>query len=109
MQLTKEQAIQEHRKMWNWIADQYEQGSENHVSELKDTYLKLNDFYGIAMNCFCCEYDNQNEGSCIDCPLTWSNGLCFNDGSEYDRITSILNFKERAIIAKQIANLPEWS
>lgn len=26
MDLTKEQAIQEHRKMWNWIADQYENG-----------------------------------------------------------------------------------
>ena len=24
MQLTKEQAIKEHRNMWNWIADQYE-------------------------------------------------------------------------------------
>ena len=28
MQLTKEQAIKEHRKMWNWIADQYEQHTD---------------------------------------------------------------------------------
>lgn len=28
MQLTKKQAIEEHRKMWNWIADQYENNTD---------------------------------------------------------------------------------
>ena len=35
MQLTKEQAIQEHRKMWNWIADQYRYGNNMRLSVLK--------------------------------------------------------------------------
>ena len=39
MQLTKEQTIQEHRKMWNWIADQYKKRSRVNVGNLKDMYL----------------------------------------------------------------------
>ena len=39
MQLTKEHAIQEHRKMWNWIADQYKKRSRANVCNLKDMYL----------------------------------------------------------------------
>ena len=107
MKLTKEHAIQEHRKMWNWIADQYENGCNERVGYLKFKYLKLNGFNNILDNCFCCEYDKQHRGLCRSCPLIWNSGVCFENGSEYDCIRSIWDNKERAIISRQIANLPE--
>lgn len=107
MQLTKKQAIQEHRKMWNWIADQYENSCNEHVEDLKSMYIKLNGFNDIKDNCFCCEYDQYHRGLCMSCPVIWGNDICFVYGSEYDCIRSIRNNKECAIVSRQIANLPE--
>lgn len=39
MDLTKEQAIQEHRKMWNWIADQYKNGCIKYIYEVEQRYI----------------------------------------------------------------------
>ena len=44
MQLTKEQAVQEHRKMWNWIADQYENNTDileqyYSIESIKEYYI----------------------------------------------------------------------
>ena len=78
--LTKEQAITEHRKMWNWIADQLENhndpGYDIHMYKVK--YIKENFPHNdIRHNCFCCHYAVQeNDGNvftnyCINCPLIW--------------------------------------
>ena len=45
MKLTREQAIKEHRKMWNWLAE--------HPEKDKDDYLELNDFEYVENECFC--------------------------------------------------------
>ena len=76
--LTKEQAIAEHRKMWNWIADRLEDHNDPgyDIFTYKAMYMKENfpDDY-IQHNCFCCQYavqeNNNNSLTCINCPLIW--------------------------------------
>ena len=65
MELTREQAIKEHRKMWNWLAE--------HPDMDKDDYLELNDFEYVYNECFSCHYSHQNDGECCgeDCILDW--------------------------------------
>lgn len=74
MELTREQAIKEHRKMWNWLAE--------HPDKDKDDYLTLNNFKHINNVCFLCEYNHQSDGECCgnDCILNWgeTNG-CIGD------------------------------
>ena len=135
MQLTKEQAIAEHRKMWNWIADQYKHGSEAHVSDLKCVYLREKNMGGIYGHCFLCNYAGVNESdygnyafNCNRCLLQWpvpkdsniEEGYCvdkynLNDNyglygmleERYKKKGSRLTFKEKENIAREIANLPE--
>ena len=77
--LTKEEAIAEHRKMWNWIADRLEEHN-NHGYDIymyKAEYIKNNFPDDTIRNyCFCCQYttqeiDNYFENHCIYCPLLW--------------------------------------
>lgn len=79
MKLTREQAIKEHRKMWNWLAE--------HPDMDKDDYLKLNDFEYVENECFLCHYSHQNDKKCCgeDCILDWGKtsgciGTTFNLG-----------------------------
>lgn len=79
--LTKEQAIAEHRKMWNWIADRLEEHHPGYdVYMYKMEYMKKNFPYdNIRNHCFCCHYAyavQENDGDdltnyCICCPLIW--------------------------------------
>ena len=134
MQLTKEQAIKEHRKMWNWIADQYEQHTDliekyKNVDSLKHYYV--NKYFpdeDIECNCFCCEYDNQYReldillNDCYHCPLKWGSDrdvdMCLYKNSEEYNLYGVLHemqyedylsfdFVLCADLARQIANLPE--
>lgn len=41
--ISKEEAIKNHRAMWNWIADQYEKGSNQRVRFLKREYIDTMD------------------------------------------------------------------
>lgn len=62
MELTKEQAIEKHRKMWNWIADQYENGRVGNIHAMKQEYIDIEETEyreRILHNCFCCEYATQ--------------------------------------------------
>ena len=135
MKLTKEQAITEHRKMWNWIADQYERYSKANVGDLKCVYLHEKNMEGIHGHCFLCNYAGNNESSygnydfnCDQCLLQWpvpmdsniKDGYCvdkynLNDNyglygmleEGYNESGNRLVFKEKENIARQIANLPE--
>lgn len=132
MRLTKEQAIQEHRKMWNWIADQYRHGNNMRLSVLKKLYLK--NIYGdtsVAAHCFACAYAGTNNDpfayyrfNCIKCPLRWptykrssiTEGFCTDKYDSMDEMglygtliscQAELSIQEKECIARQIANLPE--
>lgn len=135
MDLTKEQAIQEHRKMWNWIADQYKKRSKADINNLKCMYLHAKNMEGIYGHCFLCHYAGNNESShgnyafnCDQCLLQWpvpkdsniEDGYCvdkYNLNDNYGLYGMLLEghnesgeklvFKEKENIARQIANLPE--
>lgn len=128
--LTKAKAIEEHRKMWEWIAN-FIDGSERgyisvrpiycDIAELKHKYIHEN-FQGkrIINNCFLCTYDSSYSGMCGHCPVDFShirynthgclNGLYNKAYEAYDKFLdnpTHENAKAAAEICKQIANLPE--
>lgn len=131
MVLTKEQAIIEHRKMWNWIADQYKNRCINYIYNVEQKYIDECTNYSadeIESNSFCCEYSNQNDvsDSCDSCPLAWGNvagyAYCLKsyeineDGDGrglYAKVadetwdSSEIDFDKVYKLCKQIANLPE--
>ena len=135
MELTKKQAIEEHRKMWNWIADAIKDkedylevvsryGWDSLIVKLKYHYLlnyKGQKYKDIRARCFCCEYaDNTSNGVCCGndicryCPVIWSGstGRCCDEYGEYEEFTSLYEYsdenKEKAYkLALKIANLPE--
>lgn len=115
MELTREEAISEHRKMWNLIADEIEKEKEyQDIEDLKIEYCDREGFDDIENNCFCCEYTNC---VCEFCPIKWEskveNYMCVDKYKEddYEGIYSICcdeeDWKEQAKLARQIANLPE--
>lgn len=125
MELTKKQAIKEHRKMWRWIAERIKNyplkklfSLPNYnwlslISDLKYYYLyevKKQVFGDLDNNCFCCEY----ACNCRHCPIVWSgtNKTCFEKFGEYLELISLNGYsdenKEKAYkLALKIANLPE--
>lgn len=133
MEFTKEKAIEEHRKMWNWIADQFESGVKDTAFNLKAEYCRSH-FKGIDINnyCFCCEYaenvnikvTENNYEECKFCPLVWgtedelSDYYCENHWDSpfikglWTMVSETSNsasadYKRAAKIAREIANLPK--
>ena len=132
MNISREEAIRKHREMWNWIADRYEfNGADAPVTHLKATFIKEhypNDY--PLSDCYCCEYagkilNQKIEGvtyNCERCPLEWpstcSELMCLyknnitNFNGLYKEILYyshpyVAIYKKAAIIAREIANLPE--
>lgn len=125
--LTKEEAIEWHRKMWNWIADQYKEGSKRTVWDLKETFCFKNGIDDLINDCFCCDYaSNYSSDNCTPecgkCPIVWNrlnNHHCYCD-SKYALYRKIVDLTEESCsiddtkkaeeLARKIANLPvkEW-
>lgn len=113
--LTREQAIAEHRKMWNWIADSIEENQERlFICGLKRKYCLEKGLCKIKHFCFLCEF---TKGNCDKCPLIWESDvteyMC-EDAKYYEdyegiwsRCRETRDWKEQAALARQIANLPE--
>lgn len=124
--LTREEAIENHRELWNWVADQNKKliGTKNSPVD-KEAYF---DAYGIPnserpeWDCYVCDYalskSDTPEDRCQICPLDWSNGgettddCCQNlsDSGLYEQFEVSKKFgdvESCANIAKIIANLPE--
>ena len=92
--ISKEEAIKNHRAMWNWIADQYEKGSNKHVRFLKREYIDTMDpnrdqYIKLCVSCYCCYYagindivgaGNRYRFNCDQCPVVWPSyaeeGMC---------------------------------
>ncbi|MGN0464925.1 MAG: hypothetical protein ACI4F9_01080 [Lachnospiraceae bacterium] len=122
--LTREQAIAEFRKMWNTIADWYEQGSKKYNEDAKEIYIRNN--FGnveIANDCILCQYtiEKNPESICADCkycPISFSKlGICgcLSINSPYSKLNDYCNIHEEserdnkhmARLARKIASLPE--
>ena len=120
MELTREQAITEHRKMWRWVAEQYKNECNIDPYQLKKIYLLKNgydDSFLIQSRCFLCEYVRElRYGGCNSCPLIWGiaeNCMETSDGHGglYRQLIDCYYFnhdiKKCAQLARQIAELPE--
>lgn len=110
MKLTREQAIAEHRKMWNWLADET---LKRKTAIPKKEYFIANSITHIPLNqCYCCEYVGIFEipiggTKCHLCPIDWKRGNCLN--SEYGKweiAYSNKNYKLASKCASIIAKLP---
>lgn len=108
IRLTKQQAIEGHRKMWNWIVDEIERKKcLSDIFLLKQNYCCKNNFT-LENYCFCCEY-TKHSIKCTRCPLDWiETSDCYVDtNSLYHKVLTSRSWKEQADLARQIANLPE--
>lgn len=122
MELTREQAITEHRKMWNWIADVIEKEKESlSIYELKRKYCNISGFRNVLFKCFLCDYAEKSakyyENKCNYCPLEWESKfdefMCKHNIDEYKedglwlKCYNAETWEEKATLARRIANLPE--
>lgn len=120
MELSKAKAIKEHRKMWNWIADETYKTEEcvdkcdylNHNKECKEMDKRYN--LSEHFNCFCCAYAGRNNSSfayerCENCPLHWGDNRCFDDSYFHDWGLACQNddWETAYKLARKIANLPK--
>lgn len=125
--LTKEQAVKEHRKMWNWIADETEKRKQtiNKYDYAHKMGLDLMPGYELFQQnhlCFCCVYDKLNAEqsdfhfwhNCSHCPIDWQvkskngNYMCEKEQSPLHHYnTAHPDYVLTAKYARQIANLPE--
>ena len=113
MALTKEQAVKEHRKMWNWLADKT---LERRKKVTKENYFReeYRNKIRICNYCWCCEYDNHHNkiDDCNECPIEWDGTdktKCMASSSSYNQWckTSNDDYEIAAELARKIANLPE--
>lgn len=125
--LTKEQAVKEHRKMWNWIADETEKRKQtmDKCDYAHKTGLDLMPGYELFQQnhlCFCCVYDKLNDErsniyfhhNCLHCPIDWQvktkcdNYMCDEEESPLHRYNiAYPDYISTAKYARQIANLSE--
>lgn len=101
MELTRERAIEEHRKMWRWLAEHPEKKKWDYL--LDETPI-LNDLINIRNMCFLCTYTKEK---CNCCPLDWGAACCCKDDGLIARWNNARSIREKATFAKQIAELPE--
>lgn len=107
MKLTKQQALDGHRKMWNWIADVIEKEKKFLlIKELKKEYCRKNNLH-LTEDCFCCEYDNQHFDTCEQCPVSWEDSCSVPCIPLFRLVLETTDWHEQAKIARQIANLKE--
>lgn len=104
MKLTKQQAIEGHRKMWNWIADEIEKMKHIcRIINLKIIYCHKN-VLNLKNYCFCCEYTGI-DNTCDSCILDW--GITGDCDLLYGKIIHTTSWQEQAKLARRIANLPK--
>ena len=122
-QKARKQAIAEHRKMWNWIADETERTGRGVA---KHDYLAqqgLNTY--LPHDCFLCaysekqarEYSGTTISKCAFCPLDWSNtsdcpcvyqySLVQGRDGLYSQWERTRDIPLRVELARRIAELPE--
>ena len=71
MELTFDQAVDAHRKMWNWIADKSIQNQR--IMDKEDYLFDVGLYEKLDQNCFLCQYAGQIDGdACRYCPLIWN-------------------------------------
>lgn len=116
--LTKERAIELHRQLWNYIADESERKGQIITKEEAFIHFMWSPF--VKAGCWCCEYDLQfGKWDCSHCPIKWPANRCVSSQSPFRHWRMVRNtdavlignhkenLKEAIKYAREIANLPE--
>ena len=106
--MTREEAIRNHRILWNAIADETE--NKKCIVNKIEIFYKVFPSVGMITNyCFLCEYHRYNVNACDQCLLERdrkeSKIGCL--GGLYNEWKNADSWQECARIAREIANLPE--
>lgn len=107
MELTKKEALESHRKMWTWIANEIKE--EKYVVNiilLKKRYLGFSASH-IVNYCFLCDYDDRFYGDCKHCPVDTNFDFYDCLGGLYEMCFNARTYEEQYELALEIANLPE--
>lgn len=93
MELTREEAVSEHRKMWNWIADKIEEEKRDQdIFDLKEEYCNREGYNDIRSDCFCCGYTKY---ICDYCPIEWEvrlNIICVLINTKHMMIKDCIHY-----------------
>ena len=108
MKLTLDEVIENHKKMWNWIANKTE---SQRRKIYKDAYFEENRISEyILHDCFCCHFA-QDSGfpNCDMCPIDWGIEhipyACEDFSTYYSKWYHAEDWQSAAQYARQIANL----
>ena len=107
--MTKKEAVENHRKMWSWIAEE---------TLFKKTKIHKKDYFehfGIRAipfrMCYLCEYVNTLNVKlfkCRKCPIDWGKRkTCYADDSLYYKWYKTSDHELCAKYAKEISELEE--
>ena len=105
--MTKQEALENHRHMWRWIAEQ---------TRIEKRFICEEDYFKafkkvhkpLLLNRYGCEYIVNNAiQSCEDCIVKWNDYSCMNPHSEYLEWLYSKTWEEATYWAKIIAELPE--
>ncbi|MGN0180806.1 MAG: hypothetical protein ACI4DP_00070 [Candidatus Ornithomonoglobus sp.] len=115
-ELTRERAIQLHRRLWRWIA--LKTLKEKRIVSKDEFPMFKDNTHNAECLCYCCEYAKQQEEGaihysptrCVYCPIDWGT-----DGTDFVHCTNSIfggwervgNYRIAAELAFQIAALPE--
>ena len=102
--MTREEALENHRKMWNWIADETEfQKRKVYVNEY--LFKDKNNPIKLLNGDYLCEYTKVN---CYKCPIDWNDKeFCCKKDTSYDKWCECNTWEGAEMYAREIANLPE--
>ena len=118
-ELTKQEAIANHRKMWWWIAEETEkrQGKVEKSEYFRHIGIDPWDADVPNSQCYCCEYCKQYHTTCEFCPIDWDSEtesfMCLDKEYCYDRQGlfakwyDTYDWQEAARLTRAIAELPE--
>ena len=89
MTLTKQEAIEGHRKMWNWIADRLEKATPRDTFDVYNLKMEYEELHNLKLFCSCylCEYARKKSldedidlyKRCVYCPLLWEENKSNTD------------------------------
>lgn len=112
MKMTKQEAIELHRELWNRIA-RLEKPEHFKKFKIAEEISKERNVIYPNNGCFCCEYAaRQGDFSkvCRYCPIDWGSRVgCAGRDSLYAKWERTTSKEEFSQLAEEIANFPERS
>lgn len=110
--MTREEAIANHRKLWNWLADETERRRSVVGPSAYFNAIGVPEGDRPFLYDYCCGYDNiVGNGNCNSCPIEWPTGKCWYKNGLHTQWSHTGgdwggDWRKAAELARRIANLP---